>query len=593
MPNEQWPGTIVTPRAPAPAAPPPASGGWPGTVVQAAAPPSYGDTLSRTTGISETPWYAQGMFGGYGPSVTDVIDTLPAVGGAVGGVLGAGSGAFASLGLGTVPGAVGGAAFGGEAGEAARQNVRRAIGAYAPRTSGEAATNIGHEGGIQAAAELGGRVMAKGASAAFSPGAGMVDQGVAAAEARLGANGLAVDMPAAARSTSRQVAVIEALAAKGVGGREATERYLGATNSLTAMADHTVARASKLTDASARGSAIADGMDAFKQNWIKQKNKLYGDVNKELPGLTVETPKTLALLDEVLKEKGAASRVLRGGLPPEDGDFFYGLWKGLAEDGHVSATDLRAAIRELDSKVSGAHADPFAAANKSLLQKLSATLDEEFLASVRAQAPNTAAKLEAANAVYADGIGKINSTYGKQIHKYAEAGQYDRIAQSVANSRTSVADIPRIMEVAGAEGTEAMRAAVLADLVSKAKNPQGALTPGGLQRAMKNFGEDRLSAILEPEQLARMKDIATLTASLQKGQKIMEGSQTAFLLSNMNLIGLIHHIGGSPVRRFLASPVGQRWMTTGYKPFSYAATKTAATRAAHAATYPLTPEDPE
>jgi hypothetical protein len=54
-------------------------------------------------------------------------------------------------------------------------------------------------------------------------------------------------MPAAALSTSKVVPIVEAAAAKGVGGRQVGERYARATSHLTAMADQTVARASKLT----------------------------------------------------------------------------------------------------------------------------------------------------------------------------------------------------------------------------------------------------------------------------------------------------------------------------------------------------------
>jgi hypothetical protein len=400
-------------------------------------------------------------------------------------------------------------------------------------------------------------------------------------------------MPAAALSTSKVVPIVEAAAAKGVGGRQVGERYARATSHLTAMADQTVARASKLTDDSARGKVIADGFDAFRGSWIKAKNHLFGEVDRALPGLQVSTPRTSALLDDVLMDKEAAGRILQGG-PVEDAGVFDGLWTGLAR-GPVAAKDLRAAIREIDSKV-GNHADPFAVANQGLLRKLSATLDDEYMAGLAAEAPEVAAKLQNANRVYAEGIGKINSAFGEQIHKYAEAQQYDKIARSIANSRTSVDDIPRIMEVVGPEGTDAMRASVIADLVSKAKTPGaqgGQLTPQALGRAMKNFGEDRLAAILTPEQMANLSDVATLSSSLQKGTKVMEGSQTAYLLSNMNVAAMGYHVLGAPFRRFLGSPAGQRWITSGYQPFTREGSTRAATRAAHAATLPLTAEDPE
>lgn len=590
-----------------PASAPPSSGGsWrDAPVVQPADPNAGTETnfgLNRASGISETPWYARGMFGGYGPSVTDVIDTLPAVGGMVGGGLAAVSALpTGSLGAVAIPGA---AALGGEGGEAWRQNLRRAIGAYAPPTSGAAATEIGRQGGIQAAAEIGGRAVARGASVALAPGARMVDAPVAAAEARLAAEGLTVELPAAARSTSRVVPVVEALTAKGVGGQEAAQRYVRAANSLTAMADHTVAQASKLTDDSARGRAIADGLDAFRSNWIKTKNALYKEAALPEQGITVQPRQTLAILQSVLADKASAGSVMRAG-PIADDSFYAGLFQGLTKvierpDGTkvrvmraVEARDMLNAQRELAERLRTAHLDPFTAANKGTLKKIAATMDEEMKAAIAQKNPALAVKLETANAAYADGISKINSTYGKSIHTLAKAGKYDQIAKTIANARTSVDDIPRIMEVAGPEGTEAMQAAVIADLVAKAKNPQGQLTPQGLARAMKTFGNDRLDAILPAEQVTRLRDIATLTNSLQKGQKIMEGSQTAYLLSNMNVPAFLYHLGFSPVRRLLASPAGQRWMTGGYQPFTARQIERTATTAAHAGTLPFTAEDPE
>jgi hypothetical protein len=268
----------------------------------------YGRTLSGATGMRATPWYQQGIFAGYGPSVEDAIDTFPAVGGLVGGVLGLAGGTVGGMVVGGVPGAVGGAGVGGGAGEAARQHARRLIGAYSPRSGGEAATEIGQQAAIQGASELAGIGLARVGGKVLNPFARMVDGPVVAAQARLLAEagsgrlttetaeqaaerlGLAVDMPASALSTSKLVPLAEAWAAKGIGGGKAGERYARATSHLTAMADQTVARASKLTDDSARGKVIANGFDAYKASWIKTKNNLFGEVDAHLPALGERGP---------------------------------------------------------------------------------------------------------------------------------------------------------------------------------------------------------------------------------------------------------------------------------------------------------------
>lgn len=163
MPTDPWAAFPPVSAAPA-ARPAPGASSDPWAAFPAVPSPATPRTnfgLDRASGISATPWHAQGMFGGYGPSVQDALSVLPSVGGAIGGALGIGSGAFTG-GTSSLPGAVGGAAIGGQGGEALRQLAMRAIGANAPATSAEAAIAIGQEGGVQAASELGGRALVSG-----------------------------------------------------------------------------------------------------------------------------------------------------------------------------------------------------------------------------------------------------------------------------------------------------------------------------------------------------------------------------------------------------------------------------------------------
>lgn len=430
---------------------------------------------------------------------------------------------------------------------------------------GEAAANAGlaaaqGSGAGGAALAAAGPLVGAGVSRALAPFAGSVDNAAAAAAERLG-----VELPASAASKSRVVPIAEAVSYGGIGGSATKARYEEAANVLTAMADQTVSRASKLTDDAARGEAVASGMKQFKGQWVREKNRLYDEVTKALPGLQVETPRTVALLDQVLAEKAAAGSVLKGG-PSTDAAFFSGLREGLAS-GAVPAEALRAAMREISAK-SGNFADPFAAGHKGLLKKLAATMDEEFAAALQQQAPQAAAKLQQANQVYANGIGKINATYGKTIHRLAQAKQYDKIGSAVANPRMSAEDIPRILEVAGQEGAEAIQATVLADLFAKGK------TPEGMNRALAQWGEDKLARLLTPEQLTKVRDMATVTSAMGRGQKVVHGSPTAEKARMMaypaTAVGsvfqpqlLLGLIGDVAFNRFVASKAGQRWLTTG------------------------------
>ena len=547
------------------------------------------------TGISDTPWYdkplgsaggivgkmldpsgrfvgEQGMLAGHGPSVREGLAALPAI-------VGAGAGLAGSV---TGPGtAVAGATLGGSIGESGKEVLSHALGipTGAPTTEGEVLKRHAVSAGEQGLTELAGLGMAAGVTKGLAPFAGSFERPLAQAAVRQG-----VEMPASALSRAKLVPLAEAVSAKGIGGGQTARRYSGATSHLTAMADQTAARASKLTDPGEIGRTISAGLDQFKGNWIRTKNALYAEAVLPKAGMKVQATDTIALLDSLIAEKQSAGRVL--GAVPAETAFYRRLRDGLTElnaarpgaavsrvPKPVEARHLLAAKQELNQRLAGSYADPFTAANKGALKKVAATMDEELTAAITSQNPALAAKLADANRVYSEGIGKINSAFGKNIHRLSKAGQYDKIAQSVVNSRVSVEDIPRIMEVAGAEGTEGMRAAVLADLVSKAKGAGGELRPEGLSRAIKGFGEDRLQALLEPEQMAKLADISSLSRSLQKGQKVTEGSQTAFVGRYLSegaaamahpVLALKVLVGDVAFNRFVASKAGQRWLTTGF-----------------------------
>jgi len=524
--------------------------------------------LSKVGGISSAPWYARPTMGS-GPSVLQATEALPAIGGAIGGLLGSRT---------VVPSvAVAGAGLGGGFGRSLRDLIRRAIGASAPETSSEALREILKSAAKEAAAEGVGLGLMRGARAISSPGTAGVEASVQAAARRQG-----VEMPASAISSSRPVAYAETVAAEGFGGSAVAKRFTTAQQKLTALADETVSGASTLQTGVQRGEAISKGLAKFKDQWIQTKNSLYKEVDEELPGLVMEAPGTVRLLDDVVSKQQGAARILKGG-PAKSKNVFEGLVEGLTEWGpdgrrlkQVQIKDLREAIRELDNMGAASHADPFAAKHKGLISKLSATLDDDLERALARESPEAAAKLHAANRAYAEGIGKINSVFGKAIHKFAQDERYDLIAKTVANPRMSVSDVPRIMEVAGKEGTEALRASVAADLVGRGKNAEGLLTPQGLSKAMKAYGEDRLEAILTKAQYSKLKDLATLTGSLERGQKIMHGSPTAgkarWMAYGSALTGaavghpmaLAYIVGDVAFNKFIGTKIGQRWLTTGF-----------------------------
>jgi len=436
--------------------------------------------------------------------------------------------------------------------------------------SGDVAGGLGRTTGLVGSIFMpgvAGRVLRAPAAKVLAPLADAVDPEVAAAASRQG-----IEMPASALSESKVVPVLEGISAKGLGGAATVARRTAASLELASRADQLAEQASKLgSDASLNGSAIAKGFQDYRSAWIRSKNALYNDA--AIPkDLTVDTTNTARMLDGILADKAGAARLT--GEPTN-----FGMLKTLRDQlsaGQVSAADARAAIQELNGRIGGAYADAWSAANKGLLKKVAASLSDDFETGLQAGAPDVAAKLQTANAAYADGLSKINSAFGQTIYKLAKTGEYGKIAKAASSGALTVDNLPGIMDAVGPEATDAIRASVLQKIVGEAKNPStNLLTPEGLSRAMDRFGRDRLQALLTPDQLSKLDDLSALSKSMGKGAKITEGSQTAYIARVGAQAGLaVAHpllalkvlLGDYAFNRFIGSGFGQKWLTTGLRP---------------------------
>ena len=546
--------------------------------------------LAGAETIGEQPWYTRNL--GPLPSVTQTMAALPEIGGFVGGVLGGGG--LAATGPGVAIGAMKGAAIGGAGGEAFRQLGFRALGGDpGVQTPYDATRRIMLEGGKQAAMEGVGQGIGAVVGRVAKPFAGEIDRPVADAAERLNRTAVAqgqagVEMPAGAVSSSRWVPLADTVAGTGPLGGGVGRRYRGAALQLTALADHAVARASKATTDTARGEAIDKGFTAFKQAFRKQTQKLYEDVAADLPGTSLEFPRTADLLEGVVARKQSAGEAIAT-TALEDFPFYRQTAEKFLDPATgklkpKSLVDIKNAILELDEKIDWAHGDPILARNEAQLRQLRSTLKSEFLEHLDALDPAVAANLRAADKLYQEGAAKIQSVFGDNINKLASAGQYDKIVESVAKRSMSVDDIPRILEVVGPEGADAMRAGVMADLIAKATKrgstpAERAMTPKALANAMQDFGMDKLKALLKPDQFQHLSDVATASNALEKGSRVMAGSQTMPLTRLRDLVTtgpmaigyaatgnpalLAGLVGDAAFQRFVATPTGQRWLTTG------------------------------
>lgn len=266
----------------------------------------------------------------------------------------------------------------------------------------------------------------------------------------------------------------------------------------------------------------------------------------------------------------------------------------------VDAVTIMNTAKALKREIDFADKNPIAQGYEGELRRISASLEGDLDKAIATAKPELKEAIDKANAFYREGVNKLNSEYGRKINQFVQSGQTDKIAQSILNKNTSVEDVPKIFEVVGEDGKNALKADLLDRMIgSQRRNVNDSFTPTMLDRSMKNIGEDKLKAIFDPQELQTIKDLSKLAASLGKAQKVSEGSQTTFTARIAGIIGLSFvqpavalrlFMGDAAFSKFIASPVGQQWLKQGFKVPKFvqaavpAATRVASQRLSNAAT---------
>jgi len=434
--------------------------------------------------------------------------------------------------------------------------------AKAAATTGKVVSRVGAEiSPITQATRLAGSVI-KGAGKVGTPFAGSVDNSIRAAETRLG-----VELPASAVSKSPAVQVAESAFAKSFFGQGIFNRINKVGDDLVKIADNVVGGAAKTSDLSVAGRMIAQGKKSFQSKWMNLKNTLYSKA-KFPKDLKVTPKKSLDFAKEILEGEIKASKFAgkTKGLK-----FWEDKVKRLAQEGNID--ELKSFLQKLNRDISS-KADPVVTGFQGELRKLAVIISEDIDDVLKIQHPGLARNIDRANKVYKIGIEKLNSQWGKQIKKFADAKQYDKIIPALINPNTSLDDIPRIMQVVGEQNRPIIQATTLRGLFKKSIDPvTNVFKPTSLAQEMKKFSHPKLQAILSPEQYQKLNDLAKVTGALSKTQRVIGGSQTFFLVKQFGQLGLLFTnpmqalgimLGDIIMTKFLGSKAGQKFLTEGF-----------------------------
>lgn len=403
-------------------------------------------------------------------------------------------------------------------------------------------------------------------------------------------------LPASAVTENRAVPLLESLAGKSAFGNKLTQMTLNAERKLTDVADEFIRGIDATPDASTAGIKSAEGLKRYEDTFRGTKNALYDAAKLKKGDVTVNPTETIKVLDEIIGN-------LRNSANPNTAElkYFTSLKAGLGEgdklrtqlqkqgfneatinrvmaqnkmQSGVDGTTVLNTVRNLNRKTNWNSADPISTGYQAELKKIAATLSDEFDNALSTAKPEISEALARANATYKEGISKLNSTYGKKIKRFADAGQYDKISEAVLNKNTSVDDIPRIFEVVGDEGKQALRANLADRMIGEARrNAKGVFTPSAIDKTLKQFGDSRLKAIYTPEEYQALKDVSKLTYAVGAAQRVAEGSQTTFTAKMSGILALafsnpllaLQFLGSdAAVAKVISSRAGQQLLRGGF-----------------------------
>lgn len=356
-----------------------------------------------------------------------------------------------------------------------------------------------------------------------------VAQDVAQAAQRVGVN-----LPASSLSKSAPVRTIEQFASRGFGAGSFTQKVDDAVAKLNDFARGIVTKAGTAKAPSEAGQILADGLETFKKNFIKGKTDLYAKADVGSINATLRPQNTYNIVNDVVTRLRRASKI---GADAPELKFWENKLAGLStQKGAIRAVRINDAIELLkDINRRTSFGDVIATGDKAELRKLAATLSEEIDEALKGVRPDLARALDKANAFYKQGVEFMDSSLARSINSLSATP--DKIFEMISRPSTSVESIKQAMQLAG-KNADTIRASILDDMITTATR-DGEVIGNVLENLLKKFGQEKLNVLFKPEQLSALQDLSTLSKALKEGQKIAEGSQTAYLTKIMGMVGTL------------------------------------------------------
>lgn len=187
--------------------------------------------------------------------------------------------------------------------------------------------------------------------------------------------------------------------------------------------------------------------------------------------------------------------------------------------------------------------------------------------------PDLAGRFQEANAAFENGIKTLQDALFKSIEGTTQSQLHTAIV-----ARNAPEQIRLAREIIGDEGMQAVARQWLDDIIEKSiitAEGSEAISPRRLANNIRRYGTSVKELFIDnPEVLGLIKDVEYLGASMTRGERVVQGSQTPFALSGMGAVwNLLRHPGLSSLAIFggtaagaraISSDVGRQLLTEGF-----------------------------
>lgn len=405
-----------------------------------------------------------------------------------------------------------------------------------------------------------------------------------------------IKAPLGAISQSGAVRNAESLGSKSAFGQKIIDTYTSASDAIDKKTDETIASIKPVKTMSDEnlGKSIQQGLKNYDDNFRQTEDKVYSEFGKKYGAAPTAAPTTKAMLGTIMQEQSgdyfkgvdpSLSRMtdkLSGMNTPEAKAL---LDQGYTKDmiinqGMIKSPDLT--FNELKATRSSVGEQLSRDPQNTALKRLYGSLSKDMEGAVTKVSPDGAKALNDLSSKYASGMQKIESNVSQSIQK----SNPESLAQNLFK-RNSADTINQVKEIIGPDAFGDAQNAFTRDLFENS-NTRGKFDVAKLKSGIAGYDKETLDAIYNPEQMAKLNSaidqldkLQRLRDSMKGSQKIMGGSQTAYLLRNPSgrlgalamaigtgqfhiAIGILADLGGEYAgARALTSDAGRDFLTKG------------------------------